>query len=159
MTNPLRTRCIGVTYAIVVMTRRGSCVKLNADYTLARVPSIRCLSSSSSSSFLLFIFLLVYSFFSVCSLRVSTSTTQSRGSRPRGKHEPRGEDVLRNRWPLSNIFLPASLALTIARAMYMPAGTCPGEIPGATSRPTDGNHLPLHRGETKIHQSPSITEN
>lgn len=101
---PKKSMCIGARYAIVVMTRRGSCVKLNDDYTLARVPCGLC-------PLPLFLFLLVYSFFSVRPLRISTSTTQSRG-----KHG--GEDVLRNRWPLSNIFLPASLALTIALVLF-----------------------------------------
>lgn len=68
-TDTRRSWCIGVTYAIAVMTCRGSCVKLNADYTLARVPATHCslpLAFTPFSSF--------------APLHVSTSTTQSRGT-------------------------------------------------------------------------------
>lgn len=116
--NPRRTRRIGVTYAIVVMTRRGSCVKLNADYTLARSrlacpPPLPAPCSTTTSSLLLLLLVplhLVYSFFFVCPaarFHINDSIAVLGRAATRATS---GEDVLRNRWPLSNIFLPASLA-------------------------------------------------
>lgn len=76
------------------MTRRGSCVKLNADYTLARSRPVcprRPLPAAISFT--------PFSPFARCTF------PHQRLNRAVPVHEPRGEDVLRNRCLLSNIFL------------------------------------------------------
>jgi len=96
------------------MTRRGSCVKLNDDYTLVRRTVAVCpLPSSLAFSFIPF------------SPFVHCTFPHQRLNRAVPVHEPRGEDVLRNRWLLSNIFLPVCATHS--------ADTCPGKIPEATA--------------------------
>jgi len=145
--NPQRTRCIGVTYAIVVMTRRGSCVKLNADYTLARCHFLRLLLLLLLLVDL--ILLLLRSFFSVYSLRISTSTTQSRDSRTHGEYEPRGRGGCFTQSVAIIEYLPARLscpndpALGLARIAAcalarrirarVSTNTCPAKMPGAAA--------------------------
>lgn len=103
-------------------------------------------------------------FLPVRPLRVSTSTTQSRGSHPR---EPRGENVLRNRWLLSNIFLPVfspSRYNHRARARSHRRARRIRRIRARVRylRPVYGNHLPPSQARQKSanrHQSRRIREN
>lgn len=129
------------------MTRRGSCVKLNVDYTLARVPCGLC---PLPLFLFLHLFLLVYSFFSVWPLRVSTSTTQSRGSPSFTRQTRRGGCFTQSVAIIE--YLPARLSRSNDRASYSLGIAArvfararrirryvPGKIPGATAccLPTD----------------------
>jgi len=142
----------------------------------SRPAAISSASSSSSSSISSFFSSAPFSPFTRCAFPHQRLNRAILGRAANTSHAD-GEDVLRNRWPLSNIFLPASLVLTIlrsdslasprARSRDVPARAragihkyVPGQDAWSRSLPlTDGNHLPPRRARTKIRQSPSITEN
>lgn len=147
------------------MTRRGSCVKLNADYTLARSRPVcprRCPLLPAAISFTPF------SPFARCTF------PHQRLNRAVPVHEPRGEDVfyaIGAYYRISSCPSPRLLVTTIApglarslassRATYS-ADTCPGKIPEGTGLSTYGNHLPPGRAGQKSanrHQSRRIREN
>lgn len=160
------------------MTRRGSCVKLNDDYTLARVPSL-CPLPFPLRSPLLF---LVYSFFSVCPLRghfhindsiARFSFVSSRQTRRGGcftqsvaiiEYPPARPSRSNDR---SNV-LARIAARVFARARRISAGTCLGKgiylepQPAYLTAYRPSNHLPPRRAGQKSanrHQSRRIREN
>lgn len=154
----------------VVMTRRGSCVKLNADYTLARVPSIRlCLSSSSSSYSASSFSFTPFSPFAPCCAFPHQRLNRARFSRlpaARQTRATRGGCFTQSVAIIE--YLPARLSravLTIARrdVIYPQVYTCPDEIPGATSPglPTVITCRLAVAGQksTNRHQSRRIREN
>jgi len=81
----------------------------------SRPAVISSTSSSSSSPISSFFSSAPFSPFTRCAFPHQRLNRAILGRAANTSHAD-GEDVLRNRWPLSNIFLPASLVLTILRS-------------------------------------------
>lgn len=111
------------------MTCRGSCVKLNADYTLARVPSTHC-SLPSPSRLLLFLRLPVARF------HINDSIARFPSDEPRaGRIFYTIGGYYRISSCPSLLFLVITLASGFARivARDVSADMCPGKIAEATA--------------------------